>query len=97
MDRLAESLGQRLSAVESGVAELQKRMEALDEIRDILAEGRSAFKFAGRCARGVRWVGKWTMVVIAPGIAVVVLIYALTHNGEPPPWLEHWFRLMRGE
>src|SRR5512139_3896478 len=91
-----DEFNQRLLKVESDIVEVKEKLHALDEIREILSEGRAAFKFAGRCARGIRWAAKWFLIAIAPGVTAIGFFYSVTHNGAPPPWLEHWVNLFRG-
>lgn len=95
--QVMEGLVERVAMVEADIKEIKAQVASISEIRDILAEGRAAFKFAGRVAHFVTWTVRATALVLLPGMVLAAGLYALTHGGSPPPWLEQWVNMARGK
>lgn len=61
-------------------AELTRNTEATEEVRDLLAAAKGAFRVLGGIGAVARWVGG----IAAAIVALWGLLYAITHGGRPP-------------
>lgn len=74
----------RFRAADARWRELEQKLDnntaVTQEIRDILAAARGAFKAFNAVGAATVWFGK----VVAAGAGVYAVFYALMHGGRPP-------------
>jgi exonuclease VII small subunit len=91
--RASDAFETRMRALEHQVHAMQDKLGALDEIREILAEGRAAFRLTGRIVNGARRTLKTLAWLTLPGLLVVLLWTAVVNDGRPPAWVKEWMEL----
>ncbi len=85
----------RLLALEAGQADIRAKLDALDEIRTIIVEGRMAFTFAARVARGAQIFLRGLLLLTLPGLLLVMLYVAIVNDGHPPAWVKEWVGMFK--
>lgn len=81
LDRGAEKMDAQGEGIGALRQELAANTATTNEVRELLAVGKSGLKVLG-------WLGlagKWLGTLATAGVAIYAAIYAVTHNGQLPP------------
>jgi hypothetical protein len=81
LDRGAAKMSSMANDIGEIRAELARNSTTTNEVRELLDVGRNGLKVLG-------WLGtaaKWTSTVVAAGLSLYGVIYAVTHGGQLPP------------
>ena len=80
MKRIEAELTRQTAQLQQLQQDMQRNTEATEEVRDLLAAAKGAFRALNAIGIVVRWIGS----LAAAGVAIWGAIYAITHGGRPP-------------
>lgn len=80
MGRIEAELTQQTAQLQRLQQDMQRNTEATEEVRDLLAAAKGAFRALNAIGIVVRWIGS----LAAAGVAIWGAVYAITHGGRPP-------------
>ena len=80
MQRIEAELAQQTAQLQRLQQDMQRNTEATEEVRDLLAAAKGAFRALNAIGIVVRWVGG----IAGAGVAIWGAVYAITHGGRPP-------------
>ena len=80
MERIEAELTQQTAQLQQLQQDMQRNTEATEEVRDLLAAAKGAFRALDGMGRVLAWAGR----IAAAGVAIWGAIYAITHGGRPP-------------